>query len=354
MNRIDAKGALDKLISKSRVHLYKPIQIAEILHVARTIGIVNPMDKETYRIKSRDWRDKITTKLVGRVCTSSIRFQDNLFEDNAIPPIVLQCLSDENIKTHGAVEAYIYNSFFQKHIELKNAIDYCTGSNKSTFNLGYFLNMFWVRPGLRRSIDKVYEIIVYALFMSILDVLEVKVQFTIDESKKEILNEFESFTRKVLFIDEDIDKFVQTAKVFRVGVTNAADRGLDMYSNWGPVIQIKHLSLDEELAEEIVDSVSSDKIIIVCKDADQKIIKSLLTQIGWKRKIQSIITENELLDWYQKALTGTFSNYLGDKVLNYINDELNNEFPSVAGMPDDIINRKYNEINDSFWKIDQL
>ena len=34
----------------------------------------------------------------------------------------------------------------------------------------------------------------------------------------------------------------------------AADRGLDMYSNWGPAIQIKHLSLDVELAKNIVDA----------------------------------------------------------------------------------------------------
>jgi type II restriction enzyme len=70
---------------------------------------------------------------------------------------------------------------------------------------------------------------------------------------------------------------VQNAKVYRVGVTNAADRGLDMYSNWGPAIQIKHLTLSEEMAEGIVGSVSSDKIVIVCKDAEEKIILSLFS-----------------------------------------------------------------------------
>lgn len=64
--------------------------------------------------------------------------------------------------------------------------------------------------------------------------------------------------------------YAQDAKVYRVGVTNAADRGLDMYSNWGPAIQIKHLTLDVKLAENIVSGVSSDKIVIVCKDAEKK------------------------------------------------------------------------------------
>lgn len=39
MNIKEAKQALDKVISKGRVHLYKPIQIAEILYRDRTEGI---------------------------------------------------------------------------------------------------------------------------------------------------------------------------------------------------------------------------------------------------------------------------------------------------------------------------
>ena len=35
-NRNEAKEALDAVIRKSRVHLYKPIQIAEILYRDRT------------------------------------------------------------------------------------------------------------------------------------------------------------------------------------------------------------------------------------------------------------------------------------------------------------------------------
>ena len=48
---IVAKQALDTLIAKSRVHLYKPIQIAEILYHSRTaqeLGIILD-DLETYR-----------------------------------------------------------------------------------------------------------------------------------------------------------------------------------------------------------------------------------------------------------------------------------------------------------------
>lgn len=136
---------------------------------------------------------------------------------------------------------------------------------------------------------------------------------------------------------------------FRVGVTNAADRGLDMYSNWGPAIQIKHLSLDITLAENIVNSVSSDKIVIVCKDAEKDIIISLLSQIGWRSHIQSIVTENDLINWYEKALRGKYSAILGEKLLYCLAQEIAEEFPSVDTTPEIIKSRHYEVIKDDVW-----
>ena len=150
-------------------------------------------------------------------------------------------------------------------------------------------------------------------------------------------------------LDYSSPRHIQEAKVFRVGVTNAADRGLDMYSNWGPAIQIKHLSLDIALAENIVNSVSSDKIVIVCKDAEKDIIVSLLSQIGWRSHIQSIVTENDLINWYDKALRGKYSTILGKKLLYCLAQEIAEEFPSVDTTPDIIKSRHYEKIKDGKW-----
>lgn len=86
MNITEAREALDRLIRKSRVHFYKPIQIAEILYHDRVFHDVDLSLLETYRTQSKKWRDEISTELLGRVCTSSSRFQDSLFDANAIPP----------------------------------------------------------------------------------------------------------------------------------------------------------------------------------------------------------------------------------------------------------------------------
>lgn len=348
--REEAKAALDKVIRKSRVHLYKPIQIAEILYHARVTKDVNLLDLESYRSQSKKWRDDICLVLLGRVCTSSAKFQDDLFNDTAIPPALLNELGNENNRTNGAVEAYIYRSFVNKHNQLATALGYCSTASTDTFSVKQFIDSFWDEPGLKRSLDKIYEIIVYALFSTLVEALNMQVEVSVDSTTFELLREFEDFTKKVMCVDFSNPSYIQEAKVYRVGVTNAADRGLDMYSNWGPAIQIKHLSLDIELAESIVTNVSSDRIVIVCKDAERDVIISLLTQIGWRSHIQSIVTENNLVDWYEKALRGEYAAIIGDKLLQRLRESIIEEFPSTEKIPDVLRNRCYgNTTLDPFW-----
>ena len=105
-----AKKALDKVIRKSRVHLYKPIQIAEILFRHRTEKNWDLCDLESYRNLSKKWRDEVSLLLVGRRSTSSQRYQDNIFESNAMPPELLKKLGQLNAEGGGFVEAYIYTA----------------------------------------------------------------------------------------------------------------------------------------------------------------------------------------------------------------------------------------------------
>lgn len=344
-----AKQALDAVIEKGRVHLYKPIQVAEILYRDRVEKDIDLANLEDYRNQSKKWRDAVTIPLVGRKCTSSARFQDDLFNSNAIPPSVLVVLGKLNRRTKGAVEAYIYSQFTNKHVQLRHALDYCLNAKPQSFYVKNFIDSFWNETGLKRSIDKIYEIIVYALFSTLVDALKLKVSVTVDEEAFSLLKDFEDFSRKVMCLDCTNPQHIQEARVYRVGVTNAADRGLDMYSNWGPAIQIKHLSLDATVAENIVNSVSSDKIVIVCKDAEKNVIVSLLTQIGWRSHIQSVVTESDLVAWYEKALRGSYSKMLGDKLLYCLAQEIADEFPSVDTTPDIIKKRHYENVKPLEW-----
>jgi len=346
-NIIRAKNALDKVISKSRVHFYKPIQIAEILYRDRVVGDINLLDLETYRNRSKKWRDAVCLRFVGRSSNSSQRYQDDLFNDNATPPEILNLLGMVNRDGYGMVEAYIYNCFKSKLSQMSIGLDYCENHNKNDFVVKDFVNIFWNDRGLKRSIDKIYEIIVYALFEALVECLNIQVTISSDRAKNEILKEFDDFAEKVIGISSKQPDRCLRARINRVGVTNAADRGLDMWANFGMAIQIKHLSLTEELAENIVSSISSDRIVIVCKDSEESLIVSLLNQIGWKSKIQSIITENDLIEWYEKALRGSYSNDLGDKILEIIREQIRLEFPSsdLSDFEDFFKERKYNQID---------
>src|SRR3989338_4644586 len=93
-----SKKALDLVIRKSRVHLYKPIQIAEILHHHRTERGLDLSDLQSYRNISKRWRDEVSLLLVGRRSTSSQKYQDNVFEANAMPPELLTKLGEINKK----------------------------------------------------------------------------------------------------------------------------------------------------------------------------------------------------------------------------------------------------------------
>ncbi len=350
MTKDEAKAKLDTIIRKSRVHFYKPIQIAEILHHQRTTNpALDLQDLESYRTKSRKWRDLVSQELLGNVSTSSARFQDDLFNENAVPPAALYILGQENLRTNGAVEAYIYSKFDNKHEQLEDALLYCMESNADTFQVRQLLDSFWNEPGLKRSIDKVYEIIVFSLFDTLVNQLEMTVDISVQETKVGVLREFEDFAQAVMCLDCQNLTHSESAHVYRVGVANAADRGLDMYSNWGPAIQIKHLVLNEELAESIVDSVSSDRIVIVCKAAESKLIISLLTQIGWKSKIQSVVTEDDLVAWYEKALRGPYAPDMGRQLLETLCEQITLEFPSIGQGRGIIAQRDYARIQDDYW-----
>ena len=346
----EAKAALDSIIKKSRVHLYKPIQIAEILHRDRVEEDIHLADINTYRNESKAWRDRITDRFVGRSSSSSAEYQEALFT-KAMPPQTLVILGQENKLKGGIIEAYIYRRFSERFTQLSSALKYCNEHDLTNFKIQNFIELFWNQPGLRRSIDKVYEIVVYALFSVLVEALEVNITISVNEDHIDLLGEFADFSEMVIGLTADNHSLNLPAKIYRVGVTNAADRGLDMYANFGMAIQIKHLSLTPELAGNIVGSVTADRIVIVCKDSEKTLITSLLNQIGWKARIQSIVTESHLQEWYEKALRGTFSVNVGNRVLITLKEQIVAEFPASDNK--DFLEfyegRKYNLLTDDFW-----
>ncbi|PSF38754.1 HaeII family restriction endonuclease [Aphanothece hegewaldii CCALA 016] len=346
----EAKDQLNDVIKKSRVDMYKPIQIAEVLRYSR-LNIDKALqitELATYKNKSCKWRDEVTKVLLGKSCTSSANYQHDLW--NAVPPESLKLLDTENKRTNGGVERYIYLKFSEKQKTIASIIAYIESTESKKFELSELLQFFKLNPGIKRSIDKAYEIVTYSLFETIIVALETKITVSVPSKKQNLLNEFSDLAKVLLGLQEGHNSWEFAAHIYRVGVTNAADRGLDMWANFGPAIQIKHLTLDTETAKKIIDQIESDHIVIVCRDTDKNIIQTITQQIGWGQRVRGIIQESELISWYDRCLKGKFSNELAKPLLECIANSFRKEFPHSVALADFLEERKYiTIIVDSFW-----
>ncbi len=268
-----AREALDTVIRKSRIHFYKPIQIAEILFRHRTEKGWNLSDLESYRNISKRWRDDVSTFLGTHNGTPSQKHEDNLFESNAIPTKLLAQLDAINKKGKGLVEAYIYKALETRLSSTHEVYEYIRSSTADSFSLETLISFFQKRRELRRSTGKLYEIIVYALFTTIVRALKAQITLKIGSKDKAILKDFEQFIKMVLGIDSEQRKFIFPTAPYRSGITNDTGNGLDMWANYGQTIQVKYLTLSKELADEdAADELTTNKIIIVCLDTEKKLL----------------------------------------------------------------------------------
>jgi type II restriction enzyme len=344
----EAKERLDKLINKARHRLYKPIQIAEILYKARTSSDVDLSNLETYRRISNKWKADISLRIFGREPSLNSRYEDQLFDDEVIRPQTLDILSKAN--QGGIVETYIYYRIDSTQKFLKKLRVELDIAKPSQFDLESFLKEFEGERTLKRSLDKIYEILVYGLFDTLVNHLGATITLSVNKEKREIVKDFEKFTTMVLGIDPDRLTISQPARLFRVGVTNAADARIDMWANFGPAIQVKHMTINPEIASRITQEVMADNIVVVCKHAEQKVIESVINQVVLKQKIRGFITEKDLVDWYRLCMV-KYANSIGKDVLCALLREFDIEFP-LAKLENFLKERGYSRvILQDFWAL---
>lgn len=348
----EVKERLDSIINKAKVDLYKPIQIAEVLRRSRVAGDIVVQDKSTYQNLSMRWRNEVTKRLLNKVSTSSARYQHDIWNVTAMPPDFLAVLDMENKRTGGGVERYIYLKFNERQETIVEIINYIEQTRPENFRLDELLGKFVVHKGIRRSIDKAYEIVAYALFETIVVALDATIEVSISNTNENLLYEFSDLAYVLLGLKKGTVSWMGSAHIHRVGVTNAADRGLDMWANFGPAIQVKHLTLNSELAQTIIDQIESDNIVIVCRDADADVIKIITKQINWGRRVRGVVRESELVQWYERCLRGQFSEQLAIPLLECLANSFRTEFPQTNAILEFLGERQYFSMAvDEFWDI---
>jgi type II restriction enzyme len=323
---MESKKRLDTLIKKSRADLYKPIAIAEILYRHRTEKM-DILSINNYRRKSYEWMREVIWKLHRKTTSLNSRYWDQLFDKEVLPPEQIAKLADFNSQNKGIIEVYIYAHVQEKYrafSELRSTLEQLP---LDTFSLDTFLGFFENNAKFRGSIDKAYEIAVYALFNSVVEELQATVTLSVGKTKKTFIREFEDFTRLVLGIDSNHLSIEKPARLFRVGTANANDAGLDMWANFGPAVQVKHLALNPQNAIDICNAVRADQVIVVCKTCDAEPIQHLFEQLGLDEKLRGIITKSDLKRWYKKCFQLQYRETLGRKTILSIAEEMKLEFP---------------------------
>ena len=322
---VESKKRLDTLIRKSRADLYKPIAIAEVLHQNR-VSYLDIADLSSYRRRSYEWMRSIIEILHRKTTTLNSRYWDQLFDDAVLPPKYLAELASAN-RNGGIVECYVYSHVREKFASIAALCANLESMQSDKFSLETFLGFFENNAKFRGSIDKAYEIAVYALFDSLVAEMKATVSLSIDKNAISLLREFEDFSRLILGCDLQHPTIQHPARLFRVGTANANDAGLDMWANFGPAVQVKHLSLQPQAAVDICNGVRADQLVIVCKSCEQESIQSLIGQLGLGEKLRGIITENDLKRWYDKCFLPQYKESLGKRIAVSIIQEMKLEFP---------------------------
>ena len=105
-----------------------------------------------------------------------------------------------------------------------------------------------------------------------------------------------------------------------------------------------HISDKYSSAEDITEEIQADHIVIVCLDTEKAAIQTVLNQVGWSSRIQGIITLTDLDCWYKVCLSNKYKNSLGNKLLHYLKNEFNLEFPSSEKINPFMEERGYGKI----------
>lgn len=114
LERERAKRSLDRFLARKGQEAWKVIQAAEILRRKRLFPDLHLETADTYKKDSRRWRDEAAVRILGESYRPPSAGQDSLFYRNALPSEILRVLGEENCRTAGAVEAYIYGKLTEK------------------------------------------------------------------------------------------------------------------------------------------------------------------------------------------------------------------------------------------------
>jgi hypothetical protein len=324
MNFDLALQQLDRVIALSRVEMYKPIQIAEILREYTKNKSFSPASLETYRSLSRDLRNKVTLELIGKVSTSSMRYQDDVWNPSALPPAAVTTLA--NFNCHHEVDEYIYQHVYAKSlqmIEIRKILD----GIKSSEDVRSIFRLFDT-PGLRSSADRLFEVFALAVLQTQIE--KSNFTFILSGDSKTIAG---LTGKKLISLAEGEGNQLKLAKM---GHTNAADAGLDIWTNFGVVVSVKNYFLSLDLFQSVLDDTPVGLLVIICESTNS-LVERELEKVAHEREVV-LITSEELLNDVEILLRDSV---LSNVFIGKLKSFYDKEFPLALTLETFMKKRKY-------------
>jgi|GEM_PF-1116214 len=351
MNPAEAKQEIDTMINNARFRCFRPIRVAEILYHSRTEGGFDLSDPQSYRVESGRWRDEVAEDLTGKGSSSSNSYQKDFLDliSKALP-----ALDDLNKQNPGVVENYIYTRLKEdKWGGLIDARSYINDADVANFSLEEYMS-FTEESGLQE--DALMEIAVYALFSAVADFLKAKAKLELENPDEEVLRDFEGFVKMFLGVDPSNPSLETMVRIHRAGFgTYSSDKGVDIGTNFGTMVQVKHVSLTKGTAQKVESQTYVDRIVVVCREADRDIIDNVAKQLGYD-KIRAIVTLRNLVEWYETAFD-EYQESIGESLLENLRTEFNDEFTEgsfrIPRMEEFMDERGYGEDQlEDMWAVD--
>lgn len=315
-------AALVAALDNGRGHNFKAIQAAEIFFRDRiTPGGLNLLDHETYRCASKRWRDEVCERLVGTTSRSNGAWQDMLFSRESTTE-VLAALAPENRRLNGAIEAYIYRHVGAKLLAIAELAAELEQPGKRPFSLTDLLRQCRTDPALRRVVERVYEIVAYAVIDTLVEALGVEVNVDVPADRLALLRD-DRFLATVLGAATSNLPRRMAGRMTRVGLVNAADGGLDLIANFGFRGQVKHADVGGTQLRAFTDCGAGPAETLICRSAQVGNDAGATTPAN-------VISEADLVRWSDLIASGRFGPTAAKALPARIAAELRREFPGCG------------------------
>jgi hypothetical protein len=158
--------------------------------------------------------------------------------------------------------------------------------------------------------------------------LNTEVGVELDCKTKRLAKDFRLIQNFFLRLDKDTIEF-SPSDYFHLSATRSKNGERKRLPSIETAIRIKYIAIDNDTVPANSHSMTNEKMIIVCKDAEKAVIKHLTILFGLEERIRGIIPEHTLFEWYHKCTSPQYMNSMGKPVIETLNKRFKKEFSST-------------------------